>query len=166
MPKDDSGRKTTKQKPWYAPKDDTRLRNHGSEWQAKRDNWEKFSPEKFQPVVQPTNEQNPQQEPGPVYDTYSRTYGKTSQRSRGDTAHYLLDVTGAPKLDEGGILLSASDKLAQEKEKEDSLPIYKEDVLENGHKSVWGSWWCNGRWGYDCCRQIEKDAQCKLAAST
>ena len=37
---------------------------------------------------------------------------------------------------------------------------YIEDVYENGHTSVWGSFYDNGEWGYDCCRQTIKHALC------
>merc|ERR1712096_288584 len=28
---------------------------------------------------------------------------------------------------------------------------YEEDRLIGNHTSVWGSWWSEGRWGYECC---------------
>ena len=37
---------------------------------------------------------------------------------------------------------------------------YVEDVLINNHTSVWGSWWFNFQWGYDCCHSIIKNSYC------
>ena len=37
---------------------------------------------------------------------------------------------------------------------------YEEDVFVNGHTSVWGSYYQDGKWGYACCHQFEKDSIC------
>ena len=37
---------------------------------------------------------------------------------------------------------------------------YGEDVLINNHKSVWGSWWKNFKWGYACCHSSVKNSYC------
>lgn len=37
---------------------------------------------------------------------------------------------------------------------------YVEDVLINNHTSVWGSWWFNFQWGYDCCHSMIKNSYC------
>ena len=37
---------------------------------------------------------------------------------------------------------------------------YEEDVLEQNHKAVWGSFWSGGRWGYACCRSLQKGSYC------
>jgi len=37
---------------------------------------------------------------------------------------------------------------------------YKEDIFNNNHTSVWGSWWSNFRWGYACCRSHVKNSYC------
>lgn len=46
---------------------------------------------------------------------------------------------------------------------------YAEDLLENKHTAVWGSYYAEGKWGYDCCHQMVRNAYCtgesgKLAA--
>eukprot|EP00927_Polykrikos_kofoidii_P061899 TRINITY_DN56723_c0_g1_i1.p1 TRINITY_DN56723_c0_g1~~TRINITY_DN56723_c0_g1_i1.p1 ORF type:complete len:321 (-),score=69.98 TRINITY_DN56723_c0_g1_i1:47-1009(-) len=40
--------------------------------------------------------------------------------------------------------------------------LWKENIHENGHRSVWGSWYDtkSGRWGYSCCRSCEKMVFC------
>ncbi|KAF2198957.1 hypothetical protein GQ43DRAFT_442902 [Delitschia confertaspora ATCC 74209] len=37
---------------------------------------------------------------------------------------------------------------------------YPEDIFINNHKSVWGSWWCNFKWGYACCHSTVKNSYC------
>lgn len=41
-----------------------------------------------------------------------------------------------------------------------TISKYPEDVLINNHKSVWGSWWENFQWGYDCCHSTVKNSYC------
>jgi len=37
---------------------------------------------------------------------------------------------------------------------------WEEDVLINNHKTIWGSYWEDGKWGYGCCRQTVKNSYC------
>ncbi len=37
---------------------------------------------------------------------------------------------------------------------------YPEDVMNNNHTSVWGSWWSNFKWGYACCHSMIKNSYC------
>jgi pre-mRNA-processing factor SLU7 len=37
---------------------------------------------------------------------------------------------------------------------------YTEDVFINNHTTVWGSWWSNFKWGYDCCHSLVKNSYC------
>jgi len=37
---------------------------------------------------------------------------------------------------------------------------YPEDVFINGHTSVWGSYYDDGKWGYACCKQTIKHSLC------
>ncbi|EDV20114.1 Pre-mRNA-splicing factor SLU7 [Trichoplax sp. H2] len=37
---------------------------------------------------------------------------------------------------------------------------YEEDILINNHKTVWGSYWKDGRWGYACCHSFIKMSYC------
>uniref|UniRef100_A0A0G4HBE4 Pre-mRNA-splicing factor SLU7 n=1 Tax=Chromera velia CCMP2878 TaxID=1169474 RepID=A0A0G4HBE4_9ALVE len=43
---------------------------------------------------------------------------------------------------------------------------YEEDVHPGNHTSVWGSWYdvAGGKWGFACCRQTRRDADCTSAA--
>lgn len=43
-----------------------------------------------------------------------------------------------------------------------SSTLYREDALEAGHATVWGSFYDReiGRWGYACCRLVERHQTC------
>ncbi|XP_053993863.1 uncharacterized protein LOC128884457 [Hylaeus volcanicus] len=43
------------------------------------------------------------------------------------------------------------------------LSKYKEDVVQNGHANVWGSYYDTSRscWGYACCKDTQKDSICQ-----
>jgi pre-mRNA-processing factor SLU7 len=38
--------------------------------------------------------------------------------------------------------------------------MYAEDVMNNNHTSVWGSWWRDFKWGYACCHATIKNSYC------
>jgi pre-mRNA-processing factor SLU7 len=37
---------------------------------------------------------------------------------------------------------------------------YPEDVHPNNHTSVFGSWWAQGQWGYQCCHSTVRNSWC------
>ncbi|EFN89099.1 pre-mRNA-splicing factor Slu7 [Harpegnathos saltator] len=37
---------------------------------------------------------------------------------------------------------------------------YEEDIYPNNHMSVWGSYWQDGKWGYQCCYSFIKNSYC------
>ena len=37
---------------------------------------------------------------------------------------------------------------------------YPEDVIINNHTTVWGSWWFDFQWGYECCHSTIKNSYC------
>ena len=45
--------------------------------------------------------------------------------------------------------------------------LWAENVYTLGHSSVWGSWYDakNHRWGYACCRSVEREVSCARAAA-
>lgn len=45
---------------------------------------------------------------------------------------------------------------------QDSKPKsrYEEDIHPGNHTTVWGSYWKDGQWGYQCCKQMTKNAYC------
>ncbi|KAL2260192.1 hypothetical protein VTK26DRAFT_5879 [Humicola hyalothermophila] len=54
--------------------------------------------------------------------------------------------------DEAGLIKGAPRKAAKSK--------YPEDVFNNNHTSVWGSWWSDFKWGYACCHSFVKNSYC------
>lgn len=54
--------------------------------------------------------------------------------------------------DEAGLIKGLPRKEAKSK--------YAEDILINNHKSIWGSWWSNFKWGYACCHSSVKNSYC------
>ncbi|KAK2733335.1 mRNA splicing protein [Myotisia sp. PD_48] len=67
----------------------------------------------------------------------------------------LLAVTENEKFveyDESGAIKGEPKPTAKSK--------YKENILINNHKSVWGSWWSNFTWGYACCHSTVKNSYC------
>ncbi|KAJ2895408.1 hypothetical protein MKZ38_006594 [Zalerion maritima] len=54
--------------------------------------------------------------------------------------------------DELGMVKGAPKTMAKSK--------YAEDLLINNHKSVWGSWWSDFKWGYACCHSFIKNSYC------
>lgn len=44
--------------------------------------------------------------------------------------------------------------------KNGAMSKYAEDVLINNHSSVWGSWWSDFQWGYNCCHSTVKNSYC------
>lgn len=55
---------------------------------------------------------------------------------------------------------SRSGKVVKGQEKPVIRSRYEEDILINNHKSVWGSYWHNGQWGYNCCYSFIKNSYC------
>lgn len=54
--------------------------------------------------------------------------------------------------DESGAIKGAPKKATKSK--------YPEDVMPNNHKSVFGSWWYEFKWGYACCFSTVKNSYC------
>ncbi|KAJ5220070.1 hypothetical protein N7468_009274 [Penicillium chermesinum] len=54
--------------------------------------------------------------------------------------------------DESGAIKGAPKKATKSK--------YPEDVMPNNHKSVFGSWWYEFKWGYSCCYSTVKNSYC------
>lgn len=51
-------------------------------------------------------------------------------------------------------------KIIKGKEKGVIRSRYEEDIFPNNHKSVWGSYWKGGRWGFKCCYSFIKNSYC------
>ena len=68
---------------------------------------------------------------------------------------------------QGPVTLTLTLTLAHYSGQEKVVPKskYQEDVYVNGHTSVYGSFFQQGRWGYKCCGALQKQAYCTGAAS-
>lgn len=55
---------------------------------------------------------------------------------------------------------SRTGKVLKGNEKQTNRSRYEEDVYINNHTSVWGSFWCDGAWGYKCCHSYVKNSYC------
>ncbi|KAI9841879.1 MAG: mRNA splicing protein [Sclerophora amabilis] len=54
--------------------------------------------------------------------------------------------------DERGLIKGAEKVAAKSK--------YPEDVLINNHTAIWGSWWMDFKWGYNCCHSTVRNSYC------
>eukprot|EP01028_Stygiella_incarcerata_P013839 TRINITY_DN850_c5_g1_i1.p1 TRINITY_DN850_c5_g1~~TRINITY_DN850_c5_g1_i1.p1 ORF type:complete len:552 (-),score=195.46 TRINITY_DN850_c5_g1_i1:119-1774(-) len=63
-------------------------------------------------------------------------------------------------------LYSKSGKVLSSASRSKISSRYEEDKFIGGHTSVWGSYWKDGRWGYACCRLLERSAVCPSAPSS
>ncbi|KAJ3288107.1 mRNA splicing protein [Blyttiomyces sp. JEL0837] len=55
---------------------------------------------------------------------------------------------------------SQTGKIIRGQEKASIKSKYEEDVYPLNHKSVWGSYWNAGKWGYACCHSNIRSAYC------
>ncbi|XP_031564412.1 pre-mRNA-splicing factor SLU7-like [Actinia tenebrosa] len=55
---------------------------------------------------------------------------------------------------------SRTGKIVKGQEKGVAKSKYEEDVYPNNHKSVWGSYWSEGNWGFACCHSLVKNSYC------
>lgn len=69
-----------------------------------------------------------------------------------DVAAAITESEAFVEYDEAGLIKGAPRVVARSK--------YAEDVFVNNHKSVWGSWWSNFKWGYACCHSFIKNSYC------
>jgi pre-mRNA-processing factor SLU7 len=51
-------------------------------------------------------------------------------------------------------------RLIKGTERQTARSIYDEDVYNQNHTSVWGSFWQAGQWGYACCKSMVKNSYC------
>jgi len=55
---------------------------------------------------------------------------------------------------------SRSGKIIKGAEKPIVCSRYEEDVLINNHLQVWGSFWKDGQWGFQCCYSLIQNSYC------
>ncbi|GKT46041.1 pre-mRNA-splicing factor SLU7 [Colletotrichum spaethianum] len=80
-------------------------------------------------------------------------YGDNSQYTMPDEMKNLITESEKyVEYDESGLIKGAPKVIAKSK--------YPEDVYIHNHTSVWGSWWSNFQWGYECCHSVVKNSYC------
>lgn len=53
-----------------------------------------------------------------------------------------------------------SGELEEPKQDVHAKSKYPEDVYPGNHTSVWGSYWKDGKWGFDCCHSLVRQSYC------
>ena len=61
---------------------------------------------------------------------------------------------------EGYVEYDRAGRVIKGQERATAKSRYEEDVHEQNHTKVWGSFWQAGRWGYACCRSFQKNSYC------
>jgi pre-mRNA-processing factor SLU7 len=101
----------------------------------------------------------------PDDDQWVKTEARPPPVSRqvADTSNPAVEQQHAREFYEGRQMLAKDGAIATETGIE-AMPMSRygarEDILENGHTSVFGSYWESGHWGYACCHQLDRDAHC------
>uniref|UniRef100_T1J8A8 Pre-mRNA-splicing factor SLU7 n=1 Tax=Strigamia maritima TaxID=126957 RepID=T1J8A8_STRMM len=105
-------------------------------------------------------------------ELYNKEFKKKEVDSKNTIREGILDkYGGAEHLDmpDKELLLAQSEhyveyskhgKIIKGLEKGVIQSRYEEDVYTNNHTSVWGSYWKNGFWGYQCCHQFVINSYC------
>ena len=95
-----------------------------------------------------------------------------AKRKKEDRQKILREKYGGEQYQQGAemknIAVTESERYAEYDEsgavkgakKIESKSKYPEDVLINNHTSVWGSWWSNFQWGYQCCHSTVRNSYC------
>lgn len=75
---------------------------------------------------------------------------------------YVNHEADATRMQESEVYVEYNREGQLLKESQTSRPAskYAEDIYENKHTSVWGSFYRDGKWGYDCCHQMSRNAYC------
>ncbi|KAK1590798.1 pre-mRNA-splicing factor SLU7 [Colletotrichum navitas] len=80
-------------------------------------------------------------------------YGDNSQYTMPEEMKNLITESEKyVEYDERGLIKGAPKVIAKSK--------YPEDIYIHNHTSVWGSWWSNFKWGYECCHSVVKNSYC------
>ncbi|KAJ0299940.1 hypothetical protein COL5a_007019 [Colletotrichum fioriniae] len=80
-------------------------------------------------------------------------YGDNSQYAMPDELkNVITESEKYVEYDESGLIKGAPKVIAKSK--------YPEDVYIHNHTSIWGSWWSNFQWGYECCHSVVKNSYC------
>lgn len=159
-----------------------------SDYAVKRDPYAKYDTADYEQVVNKFASDAPARQvitsapDKPIVDEYSKVIATTSKRDLKDYAHYLEDIpklefaeddkdvpsrsdSKIPISDDSAAGLCAKDShfaaAAAESDKFClAMSDYAEDVFANGHTSVYGSYYNEGKWGYKCCKLLDFGVTC------
>jgi pre-mRNA-processing factor SLU7 len=81
------------------------------------------------------------------------TYGDASVKQPAPEGLLLGQTEAYSEYDRAGRLLRGAERAAQKSR-------YEEDIYDQNHTAVWGSFWKGGIWGYACCRSHQKGSYC------
>lgn len=109
-----------------------------------------------------------------VNERQFREFQSKKEKLRESTRGSILDKYGGaehfdsvPKellrgQSENYIEYSRSGKVVKGQERAKVKSRFEEDVLEQNHKAIWGSWYdlVDGKWGYACCRSVVPNSYC------
>ena len=80
-------------------------------------------------------------------------YGDASEKTPAPEGLLLGQTEAYSEYDRAGRLLRGAERAAQKSR-------YEEDIYDQNHTAVWGSFWKGGIWGYACCRSHQKGSYC------
>lgn len=85
--------------------------------------------------------------------------GATSQAAQGDPTSEAIDGKRQKTAKVGLDRFTVSGRSSV------ASTLWKENVYENDHRAVWGSWYDTEKkqWGYACCRGLERRGSCSIA---
>lgn len=171
---------------WYKQNENDgvtkRQKLHGQNYAAKRDPYATYNVAMVNSVGSNFKRKNTSlslaDTTEPIIDEYSKVIAVSSKRERGDVAHYLDDVPRLNFDDKTGSCAtlhehtlfgdSAHNSEASEMRVLDlsgtELKSQADDIrggdTQKGHKTVFGSFFYDGKWGYKCCKSLEFDSHC------
>ncbi|GBG92225.1 hypothetical protein CBR_g54768 [Chara braunii] len=90
---------------------------------------------------------------GQVNKSIMEKYGNAASPEIPDNALLLGQTERVVEYDRAGRVIKGLDKTIPKSK-------YEEDVFVNNHRSIWGSWWKDGMWGYKCCRSTMRNSYC------
>jgi pre-mRNA-processing factor SLU7 len=103
-----------------------------------------------------------------VFKDFASRKGAIEERRRADIVaryggqeHVVQDSDSlGVQQSEAYVEYNREGKVVKGKEPPRPVTKYPEDVYENKHTSVWGSFYAEGTWGYDCCHLTTRNAYC------
>lgn len=154
--------KLLRNRPWYAQDDTSDQVSKKQKWESKRDIYSNYTGSEYKKVIadfQPKSGDTSIASPGRIFDPYARVEATSSKRDRSDTAHYLKNLNPYGGLEFDTPTLLETD-LSDSEQKQSAARAPDVDVFPANHTSIFGSWYKDGKWGFKCCHQFDRNSQC------